>query len=356
MTLCFKGLVGLKYRIKADYDSYRDKTWIHYSKHEEMKFNYKASHQDPIGIYFFPEGFKTAGSWHTNMYKYTANLKPDAKVLDLAKMNTKEKALELIDKLGARPVSSDSVFQDEHASKYKNYYIDRAWEWLTNHYTGRKAAFTKKLLNTGYDAIFDDTDSIFSGETQLIVLNPKMLTNIKQTRQGETGYKEVVKARDTILAALKGYEGKVLHAERPKRKKGFGRDPDYIESTIKFAHEEYTKSYEDFEGKTKSYPDYKRSILFTIRTGTESYGSGKKRPATKMEIQAEGNSDEYKKHFPNSYGDGYRPNGLSWRLEGFDEKEIVPWLHKVIKMLWDDEEPKKEKIKWDEYLAKLESK
>lgn len=352
MTLRFKSKVESRYVIKADYDSYRDKTWIHYSKHEEMKFNYKASHQDPIGIYFFPEGFKTAGSWHTNMYKYTAKLKPEAKVLDLAKMNTKEKALELLDKLGATPASSDSVFQDEHASKYKNYYIDRAWEWLTNHFTGKKAAFTKKLLNTGYDAIFDDTDSIFSGETQLIVLNPKVLTDIKQTRQGETGFKEVARSRGIILDVLKKYDGKILHAERPKRKKGFGRDPDYVESSIKFAHDEYTRSYEDYEGKTQSYADYKRSITFTITTGTESYGGGKKRPATRIDIRAEGNSDEYKKQFPNSYGEGYRPKSLSWRLEEFNENDIAPWVKDAVNMLWDDEEPKKEKIKWDEYLAK----
>ena len=37
----FKDRVESRYKIKADYKKYLGKTWVHYTRHSEMKFNYK---------------------------------------------------------------------------------------------------------------------------------------------------------------------------------------------------------------------------------------------------------------------------------------------------------------------------
>jgi hypothetical protein len=351
-----------KREVNADYDAYRNKAWIHYSSHEQMKFNYQSRHNDPVGIYFFPEGFRTEGSWHTLPYKFTAKLKPEAHVLDLAKVNTKEDSLKLIDALEAK---GSGKAWDEFIKKHDpeaNYapehfkYIDHAWEWLKNFYMGRKATFTKRLLAAGYYAIFDDTNSIFHGETQLIVLNPKMLTDIKQTTQGETGYKEVAKAREIILDVLKNYDGKLIFATRPKKKKGFANDPSYVECQIHFGHDESTRSFEGTDGKTISYPVYGREITFKIKTSTFSMSGEKKRPATEISVTAEGTSEAYKKHTPSNWGEAkHSPLGLNWRLEEFNPADIIPWAEKTMKMLWDDEEPAKQAARWEKEKQEREA-
>ena len=351
----FKSNVAKKYQIiVADLAPYRDKLWIHYSKHREMKFKYKTFHLDPIGIYFFPEGFKTQGSWHHNLYKFTARLKPSANVLDLATIKDKNSTFKLLESLKAIPKGDDQdwpPFQKniekggtEHQSP-----IDLAWEWLQRHFMGKKAAFTKAFLNAGYDAIFDDTDSIFHGETQLIVMNPKVLTDIKRVDQTDTGFKQVEEARQVILNALKKYDGKILKDEKPKKKKGFGRDPSYIGSLIKFGHEEREKIVDP----TFKYNVYGREITFGIRTRSPSDSA---RPAVELSVQAEGTSDTFsavhKELWPNDWS-GKHSEIKTWKLEEFNPDELNNFVvNKAMKMLWDDEEAQQYKNKIKELRDK----
>lgn len=60
--------------------------WVHYTNIPYLSFNPKASHSDPTGIYFFPKEFKPSSSYTSKKYKFSAKLKPDAKVLDFSKI------------------------------------------------------------------------------------------------------------------------------------------------------------------------------------------------------------------------------------------------------------------------------
>src|SRR6478672_4435050 len=56
--------------------------WIHYSDTPMLSLNPHGFHQDPLGIYFFPEDFTTPfAMWNEKPYKFTVNLKPGARVL-----------------------------------------------------------------------------------------------------------------------------------------------------------------------------------------------------------------------------------------------------------------------------------
>jgi len=343
----FKSHVAKKYKIiVADLAPYRDKLWIHYSKYPEIKFKYKTFHNDPIGIYFFPEGFKTQGSWHHNLYKFTARLKPSAHVLDLATIKDKDSTFKLLESLKAIPKDDPDwpPFQkniEDGGTQYSTP-IDLAWEWLQRYFIGKKAAFTKAFLNAGYDAIFDDTDSIFKGETQLIVMNPKVLTDIKRIDQTDTGFKQVEQARQVILEALKKYEGKILKDEKPKKKKGFGRDPSYVGSLIQFGHEERERVVDP----TFKYNEYGRKITFEIQTRSPS---GSSRPAVELNVSTKGESDVYrqvhKELWPNNF-DSIHSESITWKLEEFNPDELNYFIiNKVMKMLWDDEEALKYKKK-----------
>jgi 8-oxo-dGTP pyrophosphatase MutT (NUDIX family) len=329
----FKSKVNAYYSIQADYKKYLGTTWVHHSDHTELKFNYKKFHQDPIGIYFFPEQFRTGGSWHVKPYKFTAKLKPEAKVLDISLVKTVEDVKNLFKELDYEPDNPEYYKDLETAGKPSKW----AWGHLQEKFQGRAGAFTKKFLDAGYDAIFDDSDTIFSGEDQLIVLKPKMLANIKRIDLTATGYKEISKAREVILEILKNYDGKVIQAKKPAKKTGWGNDPAYIQSTIIFNQE-----------------NGGREVVFTIQTNTHSMG-GKRRPATEIELSAIGSSDAFKKHLGSYYNnDSHRPRSLQWRLEEFDSTKIKPWLEKAMKMLWDDEEPLRKKTRQEESTRKYE--
>lgn len=350
LTLAFKEAVISKYQIRANYQDYKTGLWVHYTKHEDLKFKYDTFHIDPIGIYFFPESFKTEGSWYTYPYKYIVRIKPDAKILDLAGINTKEKTFEFLKSLNAIPAPStdkmqmgnyeDWIYFNKNEPHDRNW-IDWGWEWLTRFFMGKKAKFTKALLDLGYDAIFDDTKSIHIAETQLIVLNPKILTDIKRVDQKSTGFKEVKEAYETILKTLSAYGGKILRETKPKKKKGLGRDPDYIYSYIEFGHE---------ERKIPKYDwlDYGRKIMFEIRTISHASGSGKKRLATDIEVSSYGTSDAFSKAQDDlSQGQGWierhRRDHKSWQLEKFSKPELEAFIHDSMKMLWDDKEVEKYK-------------
>ena len=331
-AIAFKSKIESRYIIRADYKKYLGKLWVHYTTHEELKFNYKPFHFDPIGIYFFPESFRTKGSWHVKPYKFTAKIKPEAHVLDISKIKTPEDVKEYLNKLKVEYTSDGSLEESDKIGRW-------FWWYIRDKFTGRKGAMTKLFLNAGYDAIFDDTDSIFTGEDQLIVLNPKILTEVKRIDQGATGYKEVAKAREVILDLLKGHDGKVIEAKKPRKKKGWVSDPAFIESKIFFEKEE--------DG---------RKAVFTIQTTTESIG-GRRRAATEINLNASGSSPSFQKHLgvgPVSYGDKHTADVLTWRLEEFDPTQIKPWLEKFMHMLWDDEEVLKEKKKREDFRKKLE--
>jgi len=175
-------------QIRADFSSWNKGTWTHYSNFDALKINAKPFHQDPAGIYFFPKGFDTIGSWHTYKYKFIAKLKPEAKVLDF---EGKSAAfwIDLIERGGAKSENADrwKSFCDELAEETEA--GRQAMSFLRSHFIRNNAAFNAFFRKLGYDALFDDTKAIHSAEVQLVVLNPRMIEVVERVDRNDNSFK-----------------------------------------------------------------------------------------------------------------------------------------------------------------------
>jgi hypothetical protein len=180
-----------------------DGRWIHYShglprspdkgapKVPFLKINYQMMWNDPFGIYLFPEKFegKTGGSWHNYEFKFIVELPKNLKVFDFSKFSHEE---------------FDKILKDSGIRSVEAYRVPvSGWNpppaygfWNTlktkfyNNKTGGtlKGPLNKFFRDLGYDAIFDDTDTIHSKEVQLVLLNPaipyKIVDIIKRSTSG----------------------------------------------------------------------------------------------------------------------------------------------------------------------------
>jgi hypothetical protein len=73
----------IKKKSKSSLDQWSGR-WVHYSDVNKLGINPKQFHQDVMGIYFFPEEFKTSGTiWQKMKYKFTVDIKPEAKIFYL---------------------------------------------------------------------------------------------------------------------------------------------------------------------------------------------------------------------------------------------------------------------------------
>lgn len=161
-------LVAALRRVLGSFDEYSTKKWVHYTDINKLGVNPKQFHQDIAGIYLFPEYFKTSGTiWKQKKYKITVSLKPNTKILDLSK-TTEDDRKNILDKLSIPYIDQDAYnTADNWWEHLKNYYI------LNNYKKSGK--WNKDFRSIGYDAIFDDTGSIYVTEIQLVVLNPSIL-------------------------------------------------------------------------------------------------------------------------------------------------------------------------------------
>lgn len=205
--------------------------WKHYTNVNKLGVHPKQFHQDPAGIYFFPEEFKPEGSWDLKKYIYKVKLKPTAKVLDLGSLSKKEK-VEFARKLGVDAKEED--FEGKYFSnrswwdKIKNKYI------LTPKAPGA-GKWAKDIKALGYDAIFDDDKHIFVNEVQLIVFNPKVIEVLDvEEKSGRGGIYKKVQDHQKLLAKYLEPHGEVK-IEKAKLKKSLYRgDPSYIAGDVSF--------------------------------------------------------------------------------------------------------------------------
>ena len=177
--------------------------WFHFSDFEMLKVNVKQHHQDPAGIYLFPERFNDRSAmWEKLRYQYVVKLKPSAKVLDLATL-TSAQALELSQALGGDPKMHSA---EDILSSQPEKAIDLVWEDLVQRFMGKPGAWNKALRKLGYDAVFDDTGSIHNAEVQLLVLNPKavvVLDRVDLNQKKGSGFRDVKQAATELASALK---------------------------------------------------------------------------------------------------------------------------------------------------------
>lgn len=214
-----------KYLIE-DFKEWNTGIWIHYSKEPFAKIKPKSFHNDPVGIYLFPEKFNPEGSWKDYRYKIYCKVH-DLKVLDLSEWNTLEKAEKLCELLKATPIDEQGYLRYMRESKNP---IKTAWEWIRYIYLGRPAMFNKAIRSIGYNAVFDDTRSIHIAEIQLLILDPTLIDVMKiidQKKDRGSGFNEINKVTNWLLKDVGPLYGKTILADELKK------HGDKLYSTVK---------------------------------------------------------------------------------------------------------------------------
>lgn len=188
-------------RIDEGLGQWKSEKWVHYSDFEMLKIatgirdakSGKAAgfHQDPAGIYFFPEDYsKIASMWRQKRYKFTVTLKPDARILDYETI-TDEQLDQIVERTGTKDELADYLKQFPPADRHNH--LRMAWSVMRQRYMKSvPAAWNKAIRECGWDAIFDDSGSIHSSEVQLLVLDPRIIATIDRTVRKGRGYSDVM--------------------------------------------------------------------------------------------------------------------------------------------------------------------
>lgn len=212
--------------LAEDFAEWDTGVWVHYSKEPFLKVNPRQLHQDPAGIYFFPEKFEAKGQWRLFPHKFRASV-DRLNVLDLSKLSG-EDAADIYEKVvpeGARKLSrEDFVARPLHPSPDP---ASTLWDALREHFVlgkGRQGgqagfgAWNRALRNAGYDAVFDDTGAIHAVEVQLIVLDPTKVDVIERVDQRSSGFDEMGEVTKALADLLASYG--TVKVEEPRRRRG----------------------------------------------------------------------------------------------------------------------------------------
>lgn len=217
--------------------------WIHYSDYEVMKINPTPFHQDPLGIYFFPESFKKPASmWTNKKYKFTVTLKPNVKILDWAKMTDQQRD-QLLVATGAK--KDFDMTMERYPEENREKMLGVVWNsmrdsmMLSSGGPG-KAKWNTLIRQCGWDAIFDDTGSIHVAEVQLLVLNPTIFASITSQTAGFSSFKKIKEIMAEIEKFCKtlGDDSIEVETNGPKKTSdswtGRGRkgDPMILKGTV----------------------------------------------------------------------------------------------------------------------------
>lgn len=207
-----KGKKVSKESLDEDFKDWNTDRWVHYSKKPYIKINPKQFHQDPAGIYLFPEKFDTEGNWEHFPYKFIVQVPSTLSILDMAQISVEE-AKELLSHLPSKWKERESELEQDARS---------FWGILRDFYGKQKAGEWNKLLRDhGYDAVFDDTGQIHSAEVQFIVLNPtqvKVIEMIDQRQAKGSGFEELGKVMGWFEKLLSKYGEVTVTA--PKKTSG----------------------------------------------------------------------------------------------------------------------------------------
>ena len=200
--------------------------WVHYTNINKLGVNPKQFHQDPAGIYLFPEEFKPAGTlWTDKKYKILVNTKPNMKVLDLAKLSNNE-----MQRIADRVGLDKNTFENPRD----------LWDALRNHYflsvgAPGAGAWNKDFRDLGYNAIFDDTGTIHTAETQLVALDPRIL-KIKEVvpQKKGSGIEDIKKYQKLVEKYSAPYGEVTISTPRTVKQSGyFGKAPKKLIGEVK---------------------------------------------------------------------------------------------------------------------------
>lgn len=200
--------------------------WVHFSDFPEMKINPRPFHQDPAGIYLFPEGFDPAGMWSSRRYKFICRLSDQAKVLDLGDM-TAQDAANLLSQIIPGQEFEARVLAAANP-------VDEMWEILKNEFVlkdgKRLGQWNQALRKIGYDAVFDDTGSIFVGEPQLLVLDPRQIRVLDRQDQRTSGYEKSAEILEFIADVCREAGMQGLSVETPRKRREWGES--YLSGSV----------------------------------------------------------------------------------------------------------------------------
>lgn len=202
--------------ITASFEQYRDGLWVHFSKLPQLTINPKQFHQDPAGLYLFPESFATEGAWHRYPYRIICRLKPGLEVLDIRNV-TRDDIMDFLEAFGFQDMKQDEYLSEERELPAIR---DRFWDIIRQRFMGEPGRFNKAWRRQGFDAIFDDTGVIHNSETQLIVLNPRFVEVVKVEEQKGSGFDEINRVLE-FMAKKYGQLGEVK-INKPAQSKQWG--------------------------------------------------------------------------------------------------------------------------------------
>jgi len=189
--------------------------WVHYTDHEMITINTKSFHNDPAGIYFFPEDhYPHASMWHQKKYRFVITLKPTTDVLYLPTLSDDEIET-LVTKGDVKEAFEAYIGRYPPESHEKK--IRMAWEQLRNQYkfAGRWNAI---LRGMGYDAVFDDAGIIHSSEPiQLLLLNPRAIASIIREQPKPNLYQKMNQVVTELVDIC--YDFGEVSVQRPRRQK-----------------------------------------------------------------------------------------------------------------------------------------
>lgn len=249
----------LKYLTEASLGDWSGR-WHHYTDVNKIGVNPKQFHQDPAGVYLFPEEFEPEGSlWKKKKFLYTIEIKPTAKILDIGALGEEGK-IEFANDLGVEITKED----------FKGEYFDNRsyWDLLKNKYLLQKnapgaARWSKDIMRLGYDAIFDDEKTLHVAEVQLLVLNPKVIQVIDvEERSGKRGIFKKIQDHQKLVAEHLEQWGKVK-SKTPRKKKGYYGDPDYLMGEV---HAEKGDAYLDWQISVENEQMMRISVVDANKT------------------------------------------------------------------------------------------
>jgi len=257
---------------------WNDGRWVHYSDTEMLTINPKPFHQDPLGIYCFPEKFVPhTNMWLNKKYKFLITLKPGAQILDFSTASEKEidDLLEATDAL-----EHYQAYAKQYPIKNKADMLKKAWESMRNSMilksgSGGRAKWNNVFRSLGWDAIFDDTGSIHSVEVQLLILDPRVIAHVEKKILGTSGYEEVKKVVADVVELCKSYGQ--ISIEEPKKVSDGWRpqkgDPKILKATVRV--EKSDENYAEFEIRYDDRDEHRKGkIGVSLRWSRPSLGYG----------------------------------------------------------------------------------
>ena len=182
--------------------------WVHYTEEPYVKIHVKPIHNDMAGIYLFPESFKPGGNWPNYPYKIYVEVDKNSSILDLSKFSFQD-MVDVLNYIGVE-VNEETLRQSSSPLRW-------FWDRLRSKFSTKQGEWNRLFRDLGYDAIFDDTGTIFFGEVQLVVLNPRIIKVLDIERQFKTGFKEAEKVISWLENICSEYSNNVKSSPLKKK-------------------------------------------------------------------------------------------------------------------------------------------